>query len=120
VLLRQLLLILLDNAIKFSPAGGEVEGSVTARNRLASVCIRDYGPGIPDEALPHIFERFYRADPGRTGVGAGIGLSIAAVIGQAHNARIRVDSAVGVGTTVCIELPLAPALAGLRPQVGTL
>jgi signal transduction histidine kinase len=109
VLLRQVLLIILDNAIKFSSAGGVVECSVSVHGTRARACVRDSGPGIPAESLPHVFERFYRADASRTMGGAGIGLSIASVIADAHHATIQIESTVGIGTTVCVELPLVHA-----------
>jgi signal transduction histidine kinase len=116
VLLRQLLLIFLDNAIKFSPRGGVVEGSVSARAGRAVATIRDSGPGIPKDELPRIFERFYRAAPAKNGDGSGIGLSIAAVIADAHDAVIGIDSEVGHGTTIRVELPLAATVME-NPQV---
>jgi signal transduction histidine kinase len=69
--------------------------------------------------VPHIFERFYRAEADRDRSGAGIGLSIAAVSAEAHDATIRIDSKVGEGTTICVELPLATAVAKEpRPPVS--
>ena len=105
VLLRQLLLIVLDNAVKFSPPGTVVEASVTAHADRAVSFIRDSGPGIAASALPHVFERFFRAQSSNGG-GTGIGLSIASIIAEAHGASIRIESTPGEGTTVFIEMPL--------------
>jgi signal transduction histidine kinase len=107
VLLRQLLLIILDNAVKFAPPGTAVECSVYTRGGLAVAAVRDHGPGIPEADLPHVFERFFRAGNQPNESGTGIGLSIASIIADAHDAQIRIDSKPGSGTTVAIELPLA-------------
>src|SRR5207302_769186 len=77
-LVRQLLLIVLDNAIKFTPSGGRVRLDVSAQDGRAAVVVSDTGIGIPAEQLPHVFERFYRGDPARREAdGAGLGLAIA-------------------------------------------
>src|SRR5262249_37156944 len=92
---QRLLRILIDNAIRHTPNGGSVTGS--AHDRILAV--QDTGEGIAPGDLPHIFERFYRADPVRTsGAGFGPGLSIAQSIAQAHNTTIQVQSAVGKGS----------------------
>jgi signal transduction histidine kinase len=114
VLLRQLLLIVLHNAVKFTPPQGWVEGSVTRVDGRCRVTVRDSGPGIPASALPHVFERFYRADESRSTDGAGLGLSIARAIADAHRAEIRIDSAPEGGTTVSIDLPAASMVAAAR------
>jgi hypothetical protein len=79
----------------------------------AHLAVADTGPGIPADALPHVFERFYRADPAhsRTVEGTGLGLAVVSSIVRAHGGEISVDSAVGRGTTVSVTLP-ALALAG--------
>lgn len=107
-LLRQLLLILLDNAIKFSPAGGRVRLDVRRADGRASVSVSDEGIGIAAADLPHVFERFFRADAarGRAG-GAGLGLSIARWIAEAHGARIEVASEVGKGSRFTVAFPAA-------------
>jgi two-component system sensor histidine kinase CiaH len=105
--LRELLLILLDNAIKFTDAAGTVGLTLEADGGKAVVRVRDSGSGIPPEALPHVFDRFYRADKARSRAegGAGLGLAIAKWIVEAHRGSIRVDSYSGTGTTVTVELP---------------
>ena len=106
-LLRQLFMILLENAVKFTPEGGRVTIGTdgNGRGRRASVTISDTGVGIPSSALPHVFERFFRADPARSRGGAGLGLSIARWIVDTHRGRIEVVSAEGKGTTVKVTLP---------------
>ena len=112
-LLRQLGLILLDNAIKFTPAGGVVRIAVRVTAAGAPVlAVTDTGVGIGPEELPRIFERFYRGDPSRTRSdsgsgteGAGLGLSIAQWIAEEHRAVILVASRLGEGTTVTVEFP---------------
>lgn len=107
-LIRQLFIIFLDNAVKFTPPGGRVEVSVSATARVCRVDVVDSGPGISVEALPHIFERFYRADAARSrDGGAGLGLSIAQVIAHAHGASLRVESTTKGGTTATITFPRA-------------
>ncbi|HEX3929051.1 MAG TPA: ATP-binding protein [Gemmatimonadales bacterium] len=112
-LLRQLVMIVLDNAVKFTPAGGRVELGVGAADATITLVVRDTGDGITADQLPHIFERFYRGDPARTRTardasgqsGAGLGLAIARWIASAHGAEIAVTSRVGVGTTVTVTFP---------------
>jgi heavy metal sensor kinase len=102
--LRRLLRILLDNALEHTPAGGKVTVAVDRRNGSVDLLVRDTGEGIPPSALPHIFERFYRADEARGGKGAGLGLSLAQVIAKAHGTEIGVESAPGEGSCFRIEL----------------
>jgi len=106
--LRELLLILLDNAIKFTGAAGTVGLTLEADGGKAVVRVRDSGSGIPPEALPHVFDRFYRADKARSRAegGAGLGLAIAKWIVESHRGSIRVDSSPGTGTTFTAELPI--------------
>jgi len=107
VRVRQLLLILIDNALSHTPSGGDVSVGVTQRDGHARVTVADNGDGIPTEDLPHIFERFYRADKARTreNGGSGLGLAIAKWIVDAHNGEIVVKSAEGKGTEVAVSLP---------------
>jgi signal transduction histidine kinase len=108
-LVRQLLLIVLDNAIKFTPPSGHVGLNVSTADGRADVVITDTGIGIPAEQLPHVFERFYRGDPARREAdGAGLGLAIARWIAEVHGARIALSSEPGRGTRVTIAFPLAP------------
>jgi heavy metal sensor kinase len=96
--LRRLLMILVDNALKFTPSGGQVTVSAVAIHDGVRLSVDDTGDGIAPEALPHVFERFFQADPSRTGFGAGLGLSIAQAIAQAHGSEITVDSRLGGGS----------------------
>jgi signal transduction histidine kinase len=104
---RQLLLILIDNALTHTPSGGEVSVGVIRRNGRARVTIADNGDGIPPADLPHIFERFYRADKARNreNGGSGLGLAIAKWIVDAHKGEIQVSSTEGKGTEVAVSLP---------------
>ena len=99
--IRQLLLILVDNGIKYTPAGGQVNLELYSEGEKAIIKVEDSGPGIPEEHLPHIFDRFYRVDKARSRHlgGSGLGLSIANWIVKSHNGTIQVDSKVGQGTT---------------------
>ncbi len=100
---------LLDNAIKWSPDGGTVE--VTVHD--GRVVVRDHGPGIADEDLPHVFDRFYRSPGARGTSGSGLGLAIVRQVAQAHGGDVRAERAEGGGTRV--ELALADSANG-RPQ----
>jgi len=107
--LKQVFLNLVANAIQYTPAGGDVFMSLASVKDQARIIVRDTGPGIPSEDLPHIFERFYRAEKSRTrskAGGFGLGLSIAHWIVDHHGGRIEVDSKEGRGTTFAIWLPL--------------
>lgn len=117
--LKQVLLNLVANAIQYTPQGGDVFLSLGKVAEQARLIIRDTGPGIPTEDLPHIFERFYRAEKSRTRsktTGFGLGLSIAHWIVEKHGGRIEVDSKEVQGTTFCIWLPLL----NLEPPAASL
>ncbi len=102
---RRILLILVDNALKHTPAGGSVTVSAATEAGRVIVAVEDTGEGIPTAALPHIFERFYRADPARgSGSGFGLGLSIAQAIAQAHGSTIVVSSTPGSGARFWLAL----------------
>lgn len=105
--LKQLILNLVENATKYTPAGGEVAISLTATSKVARVVVTDTGVGIPPDALPHIFDRFYRVDKARARVqgGSGLGLSICKSIVDAHGGTISATSEVDVGSTFTVTLP---------------
>ena len=107
---RQLLIILLDNALAYTPSGGRVALTVDASGGKARLSVEDTGSGIAAEDMPHIFERFYRADKARTRErgGTGLGLPIARWIVDAHDGTIEVHSAVGRGTQVVLTFPALP------------
>jgi signal transduction histidine kinase len=105
--LKQVLLNLVSNAIQYTPQGGDVFLSMSKIGEQARIIIRDTGPGIPAEDLPHIFDRFYRAEKSRTrstSSGFGLGLSIAHWIVEHHGGQIKVESKEGKGTTFVIWL----------------
>ena len=105
--LRRLLLLLVDNAVKYTPAGGRITVSVALDSSGPTVTVRDTGVGIPDAALPHVFERFYRVDESRNreAGGAGLGLSIAQWIAERHHARLEAESVVGHGSAFRVRFP---------------
>jgi two-component system OmpR family sensor kinase len=107
--LKQVLINLIANAINYTPQGGVVVLSLGKVGDNARLIVRDTGLGIPADDLPHIFERFYRAEKSRSRSkvgGFGLGLSIAYWIVNHHGGQIEVDSAEGKGTTFCIYLPI--------------
>jgi heavy metal sensor kinase len=112
--LKQVIVNLLDNAIKYTLAGGKIRLSVTARDGRASLEVADTGIGIPADARPHIFERFFRVDKARSRElgGAGLGLSIVKSICTAHGGQVDFQSTEGVGSCFKVELPLAVAKNG--------
>ena len=107
--IEQILLILLDNALRHTPAGGEVTVIVGRDGQDATLAVRDTGEGIPADALPFVFDRFYRGDPSRAGRSAGLGLAIARGLAAAHRGSIELESRVGVGSTFTLRLPLLSA-----------
>jgi two-component system OmpR family sensor kinase len=102
--LRQLVMILVDNAIRHSPPGHRVSVSVGTVGTSASLVVEDQGPGISDADLPHLFERFYRA-PGAPGGGTGLGLAIAAWIVDRHGGRIVAENRAEGGARFAVTLP---------------
>lgn len=106
--LKQIVVNLVDNAIKYTPDGGEVSLFVTAERKKAILRVTDTGIGIPAAALPLVFDRFYRADQARTreSGGTGLGLSIVKAICSVHGGEAFVESVEGKGTSFRIELPL--------------
>lgn len=108
--LRQMIGNLLDNALKYTPGGGRVEVQLEARDGAAALTVRDTGAGICAEHLPHVFDRFYRADRARTrDGGAGLGLAISRTIIEGHGGAIGLDSTAGRGTTVHVRIPASRA-----------
>lgn len=107
-LLLQLLLNLLDNAVKYTPAGGSITVAWTAEGDGAIIRVTDTGPGIAEEHLPRIFDRFYRVDQSRNQAsgGSGLGLSISRWIAEAHGGALTMESAPGSGSTFMVRLPL--------------
>jgi heavy metal sensor kinase len=107
--IERLFLIFIDNAVKYSPPGGEIRLRYRKTDDAAVVEIQDTGIGVSDEDLPHIFDRFYKADPARCREqgSVGLGLSIANWIVDKHGGAIRVQSAPGVGSVFQVHLPFA-------------
>jgi signal transduction histidine kinase len=103
--LHRLFVGLLDNAIKYSRPAGEVIVTVGCDNAGVVVTIQDFGTGIGEADLPHIFERFYRADPAHTGGGHGLGLPLAESLATAHGAKIEVRSVEGAGSSFSVVFP---------------
>jgi signal transduction histidine kinase len=102
-------LILIDNAVKYTPATGQVEVSLHRNNGFAVAEVRDTGIGIAETDLPNVFERFYRADKARTreSGGVGLGLSIGRWITEVHAGTIEVQSSAGHGSVFQVRLPIA-------------
>lgn len=109
--LQQVIYNVIDNAIKYTPRGGEVETSLVRSGKKAIIRISDTGIGIPAADLPHIFDRFYRVDKARSRAtgGTGLGLSIVKQTVQQHGGSISASSVEGKGTSFEIELPIQQA-----------
>ena len=107
---------LVDNAVRFTPAGGAVTVSAQRHNGSVEVRVADTGVGIPPEHLPRLFERFYRVDPSRSREdgGTGIGLAIARSVVEAHGGHIRAESELGAGSVFTFDLPVAAAAKNRR------
>jgi signal transduction histidine kinase len=108
VKLRQLMLNLVDNAIKYTPDEGQITLSLERESNYAKILVKDTGIGIPKEEQQKIFDRFYRVDKARSRElgGSGLGLSIAKLIAEQHKGRIEVESEFGKGSTFSVFLPL--------------
>jgi heavy metal sensor kinase len=107
--LERLFLILLDNAVKYTPDGGRIEVQLNSEDGFAVAAVRDTGIGVAAEDIPHVFERFYRADRARSRDfgGSGLGLAIGTWIAQVHGGEIRVESKLANGSCFEVRLPLA-------------
>jgi two-component system phosphate regulon sensor histidine kinase PhoR len=116
--LRQVIINLVDNAIKYSPHRTPVRMEVSSNNRDAMLSVIDQGAGIPASELTHIFERFYRVEKGVSSKysGRGLGLAIAKHIVEAHGGSIKVESEVGKGSRFTIHLPLDEAAAQIDEE----
>ena len=115
---------LLENAVRYAGPGATARATVTRGADQVRLTVADDGPGIPEQHLPHIFERFYRADPSRSRSvgGTGLGLSIVKHISERHGGSVRAESRAGFGTTVTVTLPLPSQVNGRgeRPDPVTL
>jgi signal transduction histidine kinase len=112
---HQVIFNLVDNAVRFTPEGGEVRIEARRHNGSVEVSVADTGVGIPAEALPRLFERFYRVDAARArddGGGTGIGLAIARSVVEAHGGVIRAESAPGHGAVFTFDLPVSLPIRG--------
>jgi heavy metal sensor kinase len=119
--LERLIINLLDNALKFTPRGGRVVVRVTTVGPRASLEVVDTGSGIPADALPHVFERFFRADPARSRdiQGTGLGLTLVRWIAEQHGGAVEIASEPGEGTRVLVRLPRVEVPAALAlPQLA--
>jgi signal transduction histidine kinase len=105
-MLQRMVANLLDNAIRYTPAGGAIEAQLRCGGGTATLAVRDSGIGIAPLDLPHIFDRFFRCDPSRSDTGAGLGLSLVRAVCQAHGGRVAVESAPGQGSRFTVTLPL--------------
>ncbi len=118
--IQQVLINLLHNAIKFTTVGGQVAVLARSSGDYVEISVRDTGVGIPSEALPRIFERFYKADRSRSGEGAGLGLAIAKHIVQGHGGQIWVESREGKGSIFHFTLRMAGREGGVEPAPAEL
>lgn len=109
--IRQVVANLLSNSVKFTPSGGSIALSLEAEGKEAVVVVADTGPGIPENELPHVFERFFRGRHVRAG-GSGIGLSVARELAVAHGGALSVTSRAGQGSRFELRIPLAPGGIG--------
>ena len=117
--LRQLTVILVDNAIRHTPRGGNVQVRTRADRREATLQVDDDGPGIQPEDMPHVFERFWRA-PGAAAGGTGLGLAIAKSIVDLHDGRIVVSNRPEGGARFIVRLPIAGSPPVGEAESGTI
>jgi len=106
--LEQVAANLIDNAVKYTPAGGRVDVEVRREHGAAILRVRDTGPGIPPDELPRIFDRLFRGDRSRAERGLGLGLSLVRAIVQAHGGTVSVESEPGKGSVFTVSLPTQP------------
>lgn len=104
---------LIDNALRFTPDGGSIEIEVSSENGATKIVVRDNGSGIAAEHLPHVFDRFYRADSSRSSEGTGLGLALVKSIAELHGGSVAITSEVDRGTSVTVRFP-DPPLASAR------
>lgn len=118
--LQQVLLILLDNALKYTPAGGQVRVQVARHGNEATLAVSDSGEGISAEHLARLFDRFYRVDTARSRAqgGAGLGLAIARSLVSAHHGQLSLSSQPGAGTTALVRLPLTARSSAFARRFG--
>ena len=107
--LERLFTILLDNAVKYTPGGGQVEVRAGSNDGFATAAVSDTGPGIPSADVPHVFDRFYRADRSRSreSGGTGLGLAIGRWIAEAHGGEVRLANTASTGSTFEVKIPLS-------------
>jgi signal transduction histidine kinase len=105
ILIRELLFNLLQNAITYTPGSGEIMLSLRREKEQILISVADTGCGIPEDEIPHIFERFYQVDKSRSSQGHGLGLSLCKWIVESHKGRITVESTVGKGSRFTVYLP---------------
>jgi two-component system OmpR family sensor kinase len=114
--LRQAIANLVTNALRHTPAGSPIEVSASVANGSATVTVRDQGGGLDDDALAHVFDRFWQADRARVGKGAGLGLAIVAGIAAEHGGQATAANAPGGGAVFTLRLPVGPARS---PQINS-
>jgi len=105
--MRRVISNLLDNAVKYTPSGGEIRLTAAREGTLAAITVRDTGVGIPPQDMPRIWERLYRSEAGRSQRGLGLGLSLVKAIVQAHDGSVDVSSSPGAGSRFTVRLKLA-------------
>jgi two-component system, OmpR family, sensor histidine kinase BaeS len=111
--LTQVISNLLENALRYTPAGGRIDVDLIVSNLDVCLIVRDNGPGFPPETLPHLFERFYRADPSRSRAsgGSGLGLSVVRAIMKLHGGTVQATNAVAGGAHLELQLPVSSTIS---------
>ena len=106
--LRSMIFNVLDNAVKYSAPGSPVDITLAHTDITAIITVSDQGPGIPEKDIPHIYERFYRAEAVRSKeIGSGLGLAIVEQVARLHGGTIKLETTIGKGTTFQVTLPIA-------------